>query len=281
MECKDKYFERIIEKYNRQHVTAFTRKNADKKFLEPFDLELRASPPPAFGNNTDLLKREEEFELFVALHFMKYKLKRSIRSRGARERYFEIYITLRNRAISANWTLVPACISKHTKRFQSDVSFLMGKGSESLISAVDCFDPWRGYKFSTYACNAILKNFLHKPGIKPISTPFDENLSDSLANDQIDNNHELWLERLEKIVQRCVLTQREKEILMCRFGCFGYKTNNNREYLTLKEAASNWNITKERVRQIQMEALCKLREELKIDPILNPLGSKVYYGTFQ
>lgn len=267
MECKDLYVERITEKYNRQQVRAFIKKNAEKKFLGPFDLKLQSAPPLGFGNNINLLNREEEFKLFSALHFIKYKL---YKLNKPKNRCFSIYIALRNRAISANWGLVPTCIEKHTRKFhRADLPTLMEKGNESLISAVDCFDPWRGYRFCTYAWSAIMKSFLRKPPNGPTTAPIDDKLADSLADDQIDNDQELWTERLEAIMKHQLLTMREKEVLMYRFGCFGYKINNNKERLTLKEVAENWGMTKERVRQIQVDALCKLREELQIDPILH------------
>lgn len=266
MECKDGYVERIVEKYNRKHVTAFVRKNAEQKFLGPFGLRFRASPSFAFGNSTILLDPKEEFRLFTALHFMKYKLKKS---RRHRDRYFDIYIALRNRGISANWALVPNCIEKHTRRFSyADLPTLMEKGNEALIAAVDCFDPWMGFRFSTYGCNAILKSFLRKPSVSPTTSPIDDKLSDALADKRVDDNQELWLERLETIMRLHLLAHREKEVLMYRFGCFGHKIDNDKGRLTLEEVAQKWNVTKERVRQIQVEALRKLREKLSIDTIL-------------
>jgi len=267
MQCKDRYLVRITEKYNPKHVTAFVRKNAERRFLGPFNLRLRSFPPPAFGNCTELLGRDEEFQLFTALHYMKYKLKKS---KKARDRYFHIYIALRNRAISANWSMVPSCIETHTKKFPgSDLARLMEKGNEALISAVDCFDPWRGYRFCTYAYHAISRSFLTKPSMfEPTITPIDDKLSDSLANECDDDNKELWIERLEAIMDRPVLTSRERDILMYRFG-LGDEDENPRGRLTLKEVAVIWDITKERVRQIQTDALNKLKDALFDDPILH------------
>src|SRR3989344_882306 len=51
------------------------------------------------------------------------------------------------------------------------------------------------------------------------------------------------------------LKPRQREIISCRFGL----ENENRE--TLAELGSRYNITRERVRQIEAEALRKIREE--------------------
>jgi RNA polymerase sigma factor (sigma-70 family) len=191
---------------------------------------------------------------------MKYKLKKAKR---AKQRYLGIYLALRNRGVSANWLLVPNCIEKHTRRFdRADLPHLMERGNIALISSVDCFDPWRGYCFSTYACNAILKSFLHKPYALP-AKPIDEKISDQLGT-ATDDSTELWIERLKRILNTPCLSPRERECLAYRFGCFEYE-----QKLTLQEVAAIWGVTKERVRQIQLEALSKLKEGLKNDTVLH------------
>ena len=55
-----------------------------------------------------------------------------------------------------------------------------------------------------------------------------------------------------------VLDEREQQILMNRFGLSG----SDRKGRTLREIASDLGISKERVRQLQMKALDKLRDIL-------------------
>lgn len=261
MECQSRYISRVCEKYNRKHVTAFVRKNAEQRFLRPFHLSLASRPPASLSSCRDLLSRSEEFQLFIALHFMKYKIKKA---RQAKSRYITIYLALRNRAISGNWTLVLTCIESHNKYFSnSDPARLMEIGNMNLLNAVDCFDPWRGFRFCTYACNSILKGFISKRHLRLPAMQINEVLTDTLASKQQNNNNALWLERLHKLLDTQKWTKREKDILTHRFGCFGG------EKLTLEDVAKTWNLTKERVRQIQVETLTKLKRCLSEDKILH------------
>jgi len=63
--------------------------------------------------------------------------------------------------------------------------------------------------------------------------------------------------RLAELMKR--LSKREQEVLRMRFGLDGY------EQLTLKKTGEKLGITRERVRQIEKEALNKLRQMAKAD----------------
>ena len=79
----------------------------------------------------------------------------------------------------------------------------------------------------------------------------DESSHSPDAKSLLSDDHEFTLELLE------ALTAREKEILIQRFGLDGSKPQ------TLEEIGDMWNITRERVRQIQESALKKLKTRLK------------------
>jgi RNA polymerase primary sigma factor len=55
------------------------------------------------------------------------------------------------------------------------------------------------------------------------------------------------------------LDQREKEVLQMRFGLYNSSTNTNSRSHTLEEVARRFNLTRERIRQIETRALRKLR----------------------
>ncbi|WP_395345163.1 RNA polymerase sigma factor RpoS [Ningiella sp. W23] len=79
----------------------------------------------------------------------------------------------------------------------------------------------------------------------------DENATgpeNQLQNDNINNSIVDWLD---------VLSAKQKEVLARRFGLLGYET------ATLEEVGVEIGLTRERVRQIQVEALKKLKEVLK------------------
>lgn len=257
MECNDKYVRRVANKYNRRHVIAFIQTRAEQRFLIPLGLTLKRFPPDNFGNNCDRMNHSEEFELFVALHYVKYKITKTKLSK-CKERYLQIYLALRNRGISANWPLVLNCVKRHAERFKNgiDKMQLIERGYLSLINSVDGFDPWLGYRFSTYACNSITRSFFNRAQIVRHTIPIED--VDDIGIKVADEEHELWLERMDVLLQSDSLSPKEKEVLNYRFH----------EKLTLKEVGVIWGLTKERVRQIQNEALSKLKEDLSQDPIL-------------
>lgn len=257
MEYDDKYVQRVINKYNRRHVIAFVQKRAEQRFLFPLGLTLRNFPPDNFGNNCNRMNPSKEFELFAALHYMKYKIAKT-KVNKCRKRYLQIYLALRNRGISTNWTLVLDCSRRHAGRFNGgiDKARLIECGYVSLLHASDGFDPWRGYRFSTYACNAITRSFFNRNHVS--HTISIEDVEEDIGAESVDEGAELWRERVALLLESGDLSSKEKEVLKYRFY----------EKLTLKEVGEMWGVTKERVRQIQVKALSRLKEELSKDPIL-------------
>lgn len=69
-----------------------------------------------------------------------------------------------------------------------------------------------------------------------------------LQDDDVKENIENWLSQL---------TEKQREVVTRRFGLHGYDVS------TLEEVGSSIGVTRERVRQIQIEALRKLREILE------------------
>ena len=56
-------------------------------------------------------------------------------------------------------------MAKRTRMSEVDFADLISEGNMALLRAVDKFDAARGFKFSTYACRAILKAF-SRQGVK-------------------------------------------------------------------------------------------------------------------
>src|SRR5690606_26742148 len=65
---------------------------------------------------------------------------------------------IREQIAETNLALVLA-MAKRTRMSEVDFADLVSEGNMALLRAVDKFDAGRGYKFSTYACRAILKAF--------------------------------------------------------------------------------------------------------------------------
>ena len=259
------YVQRISNHYNKRQAGGFGRKNSVKKFLHPTGLSIGAKPPPFYGDNKELLTRQEEFQIFSAMHFVKFRIKK-YSTKGRLQPLLRLYLALRNRAISANWRLVPACVKRYRGPY-ADFDHLCTLGHHSLVSAVDAFDPWRGFRLSTYACNAIIRQFYRRKKQLPINAHIDVySVSSQEVNDRGDSEEALWVERVKKVVREAITTgrleKREQCILSWRFGFHDSP-------MTLKEVAKILGITNEWVRQIQNKALSKLKEDLQKDPVLN------------
>jgi RNA polymerase nonessential primary-like sigma factor len=94
-------------------------------------------------------------------------------------------------------------------------------------------------------------------------TSDDENLSmsDMISSDSFINNPEEILEREEDIDSVTnvleILSDKERKIVIERFGLNGKKTR------TLSEIGEDWDVSRERIRQIAEEAVVKMRKHFE------------------
>jgi RNA polymerase sigma factor (sigma-70 family) len=140
---------------------------------------------------------------------------------------------------------------------------LMSEGSMALLRATEKFDCARGFKFSTYACRAILKSLARvAQQTYRYNKLFPAQLDTTLENgDNADQQHkELQkdlVDEFQVIMDKNLadLSEVEKSVLKMRFSL----DSNRPSPLTLKKAGQRLGLTKERVRQIQNKALAKLR----------------------
>jgi RNA polymerase sigma factor (sigma-70 family) len=162
--------------------------------------------------------------------------------------------------INANMRLVVNIAKRHSG--QTDNFFeLLSDGNMSLIRAVEKFDFGRGFKFSTYASWAIMKNFARtipdeKHRKERFVTGHDEVFE--VAPDTRSDEHEAVAskERATASVNRLLdfLEPREREIIRMRAGL-----DSHAKGMTLEEIGQQFGITKERVRQLNARAMKKLR----------------------
>lgn len=95
-----------------------------------------------------------------------------------------------------------------------------------------------------------LKKDSEKSLVECISDDEKPSLPDLLQNDSIAEGFNGWLDQL---------SDKQREVVCRRYGLRGF------EHATLEEVASVMGVTRERVRQIQMEALRRLREVLETE----------------
>jgi RNA polymerase primary sigma factor len=162
--------------------------------------------------------------------------------------------------INCNLRLVVNIAKKHSAQAENFFE-LMSDGNMSLMRAVEKFDYYRGFKFSTYASWAIMKNFARSiPEDKHRRERFvtgHEDLFDAAPDNRTDEFEMLATqERATHSVNRLLeyLEPREREIIRMRAGM-----DENGKNITLEEIGKKFGITKERVRQLNARAMSKLR----------------------
>jgi RNA polymerase primary sigma factor len=174
---------------------------------------------------------------------------------------------LREQIAETNLALVLA-MAKRTRMSEVDFGDLVSEGNMALLRAVDKFDAERGFKFSTYACRAILKAF-SRQGMKlskyrqRFPADFDPSLEKS--NNLETRRRDLEVDaatRVGEIVRnnRCELTEIEQMVIEHRFGL---DSGDDAPSMTLEQVGQIIGVTKERVRQIQNKALDKIRTDLE------------------
>lgn len=183
---------------------------------------------------------------------------------------------LREQIANTNLALVLA-MAKRTRMSEVDFADMVSEGNMALLRAVDKFDCGRGFKFSTYACRAILKAF-SRQGIKMTKhrqrfpTDFDPKLEKSnFIESKRDEFQRDAADEVRRIVteNRAELSDIERTVIEHRFGLESPQAAE--KPMTLEQVGQIIGVTKERVRQIQNKALEKIRVELEVN----------YLGTMQ
>jgi RNA polymerase primary sigma factor/RNA polymerase sigma factor len=217
-----------------------------------------------------LLTHPQEVHLFRKMNYLKWKASQlrdqldperpSSRLLDEIEQLFEQAVATKNHIVRANLRLVVSIVRKRITPVQ-DLFDLISDGNVSLLRAVDKFDYSRGFKFSTYASWAIVKNLARTvPAEYKQSTRFrtsQDELLDAMRDYRCDHHRMEEQQRAREDQVDTMLGQlneRERRIIMRRFGL-----GENVEPLTLKELGEELGVTKERVRQLQTRAMKKLR----------------------
>jgi len=174
--------------------------------------------------------------------------------------------TIRSYIVERNLGLVYSMIGRFGSR-QLDEDDLLSEALYALTRAVDRFNPWRGYKFSTYACNVIARALMRRGKQETHYRrmfPVQHDMTFEKPTQMPDHATELYRERLRRILDHNLgdLTDLESTILEHRFP------DKQRGRMTFQQIGRIVGLSKERVRQIQNIALDKLREAIEADPVL-------------
>lgn len=269
---------------------AFSRSNAERKLFE----QAPEIPEPntswyhpvmddASGRTSKsvvnvVLDAEQERALFLQFNFARYRVNRLLRELDGKRptaaqgrellRWDAMAHRLRDQIARSNLALVLA-MAKRVRHTDLDFGDLISEGNMALLRAIDKFNVSRGFKFSTYACRAILKAF-SRSGMKQTQyrqlfpTDFDPLLERSdYQRRKYDEHENDCATEVRRIVadNRADLTDVERAIIHHRFALNAMDSET--QPLTLEQVGHVVGLTKERVRQIQNKALEKIRKVLE------------------
>jgi len=284
---RQKVEEVLKESYAFMDSSIFRRKNIE---TDLFDFEKEPELPttswyqPTRDEALDqsmqgapqLMTAAEERIMFLRFNYSKMRLcrlQRLIKKNGlTRKRADEViewhrrFEHFREYLVRTNLALVLA-MAKRTRLGDVDFAEIVSEGNMALIRAVDKFNVDRGFKFSTYACRAILKAFSrtalkssrHKSRF-PVEFEPDMEKSD-WQDRRRDAVEEDCIDELKAIVKENLaeLSHVEQTVIRRRFNW----EQEEEHPLTLEEVGRIIGVTKERVRQIQNKALAKIRSVLE------------------
>lgn len=229
---------------------------------------------------TALLKPSEEANLFRRMNYLKYQadlLRRSLDPESPdRELILQIERLLaiahwdRNRIVRANLRLVVS-IAKKFSDIRNPFDDLLSEGITSLLRAVEKFDYSRGFRFSTYATQAVRRTLFRylqtsqRERMRFVTSEagiFEETAEEDGSATMSEARWDELRTTLTRLLGK--LDARERAIIRNRFGL-----GNAPQVQTLQALAADLGVCKERVRQLEMRAISKLRtlaESVRLAP---------------
>ncbi len=162
-----------------------------------------------------------------------------------------------------------------SRRFENtgvNLEDLISIGTIGLIKAISTYRLDKNIKLATYASRCIENEILmhirkissQKTEVsldEPINMDYDGN--ELLLSDILGTDEDMILRPLEEDVDLCILRQavkelpeREREIVIMRFGLYGHKE------LTQKEVAQYMGISQSYISRLEKRIMQKLRKEL-------------------
>lgn len=266
-----------------QYMSApiFDEPNAADIILQPAPvvehktMSVRTPPglPPYLSSlySVPLLSKEEELYYFRKMNFLLHQaaqLQKQIdlsqpktKDMDSIEQLVEQANEIKNFLIRSNLRLVVSIAKKHMKP-NCNFFEMVSDGNISLIRAIEKFDFTRGFKFSTYASWAIMKNFARS--IPAEYTQLDrfrtgnEELFMQASDPRTANVNEETVNKRQHEALVGILSQldpRERDIIVSRYGL-----KDGRPPETLEQVGQKLGVTKERIRQLESRALQKLRK---------------------
>jgi len=218
-----------------------------------------------------VLSRDQEIDLFRRYNYLKYLVSQErhqirlskvcARLLSCLEGYLDEAEEIRKLLVEANLRLVVSIAGKHTSDGAGFLE-LVSKGNFALIEAVEEFDYAKGFRFSRRAVLDIAKEYARVSGRNTELTPRRAASLASIRRDLRDTTADVVaIERTHNDLAEVIrqeLDEREQYVILHHFGLTGASIRKNTQ--TLKQIGDELQLTKERIRQIELSALQKLRQ---------------------
>lgn len=212
--------------------------------------------------------KPDEQALFAAMHACAYRVSKctccQTSQAGECVEWAPRWKRIREHIVKMNQGLAFAALERfRPARFDSD---LRSEALFALLRAVDRFNPWQGFRFSTYATNSIMRALVNRSRQEHkyrSRFPVQHDGSQEHPVTRADRDG-LPLDRLRNVLTGNLagLTAQEMFVVKQRFPAEGGRQR------MLREVSASMGLSKERIRQIQNEALRKIRKTLDCDPFL-------------
>jgi RNA polymerase sigma factor (sigma-70 family) len=225
------------------------------------------------------LSREQEDHLFRQMCFLRFEAQRleGESSRAAEvEGLLKQAEAVRNKLVAANLRLIVP-VAKRQLSWSRDPESLFSDGAFALVRAADKFDYTRGYRFSTYATQAITNAFASgrrprpvlevsghdlehrlegaddRGGILPIGEWGRPRTRHTLPDEDAKDRAGRQVHQVDEMLSG--LEPRTEKLMRMRYGLDGEgKTK------SLDDVGTALGVTKQRVRQIEKHAIARLRQ---------------------
>lgn len=258
---------------------SFPGSRDDASEIDPTLSRVPTNLPPYLQDlyRTPLLTKCQEADLFRRMNFLLHQAS-AIRSRiiadtakalpadiARFDEKMDAARQIKNRITQANLRLVVSIAKKHLSSNPAANLFeLVSDGNLSLMKAVEKFDYSRGFAFSTYASYAIMRGLARSiPEERSHGDRFQTGCDDFLSVARDTRSIELPVEDEQAPIRNALsrglgcLDDRERAIIERHFGI-----GQSKQPTTLDEIGRELSLSKERVRQIELKALAKLRSVL-------------------
>lgn len=239
----------------------------------------RLGTPTAVGCTT-VLSATQERKVFYQFNYGRYRVLRLLREHLGRRlgkratgellRWDRFALESRAAIVRANTSLVRAMASRYPSS-GVESSELISEGNLALLRCVDKFDCSRGFKFSTYVCRAILASFWRatQSGVRYHRHYQTGCIPPASAADRLDPQRKgAQLEELDELRQ--ILDQNtadlsvvEQRVLDARFSLRLLGASSAAQPRTLDQIGMMLGVSREQVRQLQNQAICKIRTLLE------------------